>query len=90
MAFGEAEASRLLGLQRHQLRDARLRGEVAFSRGPGNRVLYQRSDLERYLLERREGGARQQHTRPARRGRGPGGNPPVVAFHDHRRRQVHP
>ncbi len=53
LAYGEAEAARLLGLHTHQLRDMRLRGEIACSRIVGNRVAYQRSDLVKYLEERR-------------------------------------
>jgi hypothetical protein len=53
LAYSEAEAARLLGLNPHQLRDERLRGRVAASKIVGGRVAYTRADLERYLLERR-------------------------------------
>jgi hypothetical protein len=53
LAYPEAEAARLLGLRPHQLRDARLRGEIEASVGPGKRILYRHADLERYLLTRR-------------------------------------
>ena len=49
MAFSESEAARLLGLQRHQLRDCRLRGELGFSVGPARKILYSRSDLLAFL-----------------------------------------
>jgi hypothetical protein len=61
IAFGEAEAARLLSLKPHQLRDARLRGEIGASVGPGRRILYSRADLFAFLASRRwspEGGAR--------------------------------
>ena len=53
LAFGEAEAARLLSLHPHQLRDARLRGEIEASVGPGRKILYSRSDLLAYLTGRR-------------------------------------
>jgi len=53
IAFGEAEAARLLSLHPHQLRDARLRGEIEASVGPGRKILYSRADLLAYLTTRR-------------------------------------
>lgn len=50
IAFKEHEAAELLGIQRHTLRDARLRGEVEASR-LGRRIIYSRGQLLR-LLER--------------------------------------
>lgn len=50
LAYGEAEAAGLLGLNRHQLRDCRLRGEVKGVK-IGKAILYKREDLE--LLLRR-------------------------------------
>jgi hypothetical protein len=53
LAYSEAEAARLLSLHPHQLRDARLRGEIEASVGPGRRILYSRADLLAYLASRR-------------------------------------
>jgi hypothetical protein len=53
IAFSEPEAARLLSLHPHQLRDARLRGEIEASVGPGRKILYSRGDLEKYLTSRR-------------------------------------
>ncbi len=59
IAYGEAEAARLLSLHPHQLRDERLRGRVKASIGPGRKILYSRGDLLVYLRSRRwEGGAK--------------------------------
>ena len=55
LAYSEAEAARLLGLNVHQLRDERLRKRISASQIVGNRIRYTRQDLERYLLERRVG-----------------------------------
>jgi hypothetical protein len=57
MAYGEAEAARLLSLHPHQLRDERRRGRIAASVGPGRKILYRREDLLEYLMVRRAGGA---------------------------------
>lgn len=54
LAFHEAEAAALLGLQRHVLRDARLRGEVMASR-IGKRVVYTREELLRLLETQKTG-----------------------------------
>jgi hypothetical protein len=53
LAYSEAEAARLLSLHPHQLRDARLRGEIEASVGPGRKILYSRADLLSYLATRR-------------------------------------
>jgi hypothetical protein len=53
LAFGEAEAARLLGLNQHQLRDERLRGRIAASKIVGGRVSYLRQDLLAYLSRNR-------------------------------------
>ena len=52
LAYTEAEAASLLGIQRHVLRDARLRGELAGSR-VGKRILYERQELLGYLRRQR-------------------------------------
>jgi hypothetical protein len=53
LCFSESEASRLLGLNPWQLRDCRLRGEIAASQIVGRRVRYSRQDLVGYLAARR-------------------------------------
>jgi hypothetical protein len=53
MAFSEAEAARLLGLNSHQLRDERLRGRISASRVVGNKVRYLHADLVGYLTRNR-------------------------------------
>ena len=53
LAFPEAEAARLIGLQPHQLRDARLDGKITASRITGRRVVYLRQDLLDYLARER-------------------------------------
>lgn len=51
LAFSESEAAALLSVQRHVLRDARLRGEIAgFKLGKG--IRYARDELLRFLRER--------------------------------------
>jgi hypothetical protein len=55
LAYTEAEAATLLGLQRHQLADQRRAGRLSYSRGPKGSILYSRSDLLGYLASRREG-----------------------------------
>jgi helix-turn-helix protein len=58
LAFSEAEAAELLGLNGNQLRDLRLDGKIAACRIVGGRIAYQRDDLLRYLTDRRiEAGA---------------------------------
>jgi len=49
LAYSEPEAARLLGLQSHQLRDARLRGKIQCSQITGRRIRYTRDDLMHYL-----------------------------------------
>jgi hypothetical protein len=44
IGFTEPEAAAALGIQRHALRDARLRGEVQASR-VGSRIVYRRDQL---------------------------------------------
>lgn len=53
LAFSEAEAARLLGLNTHQLRDERLRGRIAASSIVGRRVRYLADDLRSYLMQNR-------------------------------------
>ena len=48
LAYSEAEAAALLGVQRHVLRDCRLRGEIS-ARKVGREWRYQRADLQRFL-----------------------------------------
>jgi hypothetical protein len=52
LAIGEEEAARLLSLAPHQLRDERLRGNIAASVGPGRKILYSRTELLAYLARR--------------------------------------
>ncbi|MEX2140578.1 MAG: helix-turn-helix domain-containing protein [Pirellulales bacterium] len=53
IAYSEAEAASLLGVQRHVLRDARLRGEL-FGCRVGKRICYEREELLRFLRSRRD------------------------------------
>jgi hypothetical protein len=48
LAFPEAEAASLLGVERHVLRDARLRGELQGAR-VGKRIVYSRQQLLSFL-----------------------------------------
>ena len=50
LAFSENEAAKLLGIEKHALRDARLRGEVHASK-IGKRIVYSREELQRLLSE---------------------------------------
>ena len=52
LAFSEAEAAALIGVQRHVLRDARLRGELEGSR-VGKGIRYEKQEILRYLASRR-------------------------------------
>jgi hypothetical protein len=52
VAFTEAEAAALLGLESHQLRDERIRGAVPAFMVTGGRVRYRREDLVAYLVAR--------------------------------------
>jgi hypothetical protein len=67
LAYGEAEAARMIGLKVHQLRDERLRGRIACSRIVGGRISYLREDLVAYLMERRTDAAEgREGRRPSR------------------------
>jgi hypothetical protein len=48
IGYTESEAAAAIGVQRHVLRDARLRGEIAASR-VGKRIVYQTTDLLKFL-----------------------------------------
>lgn len=52
IAYTEPEAAAMLGIQRHALRDARLRGEVQASR-VGKRVIYSHAQLLNLLEQNR-------------------------------------
>ena len=52
LGFPEAEAAALLGVERHVLRDARLRGEIEASR-VGKRIVYTPEQLREYLASNR-------------------------------------
>ena len=52
LAYSEQDAAAIIGVARHSLRDARLRGELNASRC-GKRVVYQRSELVKYLTDRK-------------------------------------
>ena len=54
LAYSEAEAARMLGLNQHVLRDERLRGRIQASQIMGRRVRYTRDDLMNYLQGRRK------------------------------------
>ena len=53
LAFSEDEAARLIGIESHVLRDARLRGNISASRIAGRRIRYQRQDILSYLNRNR-------------------------------------
>jgi hypothetical protein len=53
LAYSEPEAAALLGLNPHQLRDERRRGNIAASQVVGKRVRYLRQDLIDYLMRHR-------------------------------------
>jgi hypothetical protein len=53
LAYSEAEASALIGLRPHQLRDERRRGRIGASVVVGGKIRYLPSDLTAYLAERR-------------------------------------
>ncbi len=53
LAFSEEEAARLIGIEPHVLRDARLRGDISASRIAGRRIRYLRQDLLAYLARNR-------------------------------------
>ena len=48
LAYPEAEAAALCGVDRHKLRDARLRGEIKSGK-IGKTIVYERSELLRFL-----------------------------------------
>ena len=50
-AYPEAEAAAMIGVERHVLRDARLRGEIGASR-IGKKVIYSRQQLLTFLERR--------------------------------------
>ncbi len=52
LAYTESEAAEALNVKRHVLRDARLRGEITASK-IGKRIVYEKSELIRFLVERR-------------------------------------
>ena len=52
LGYGEAEAAALLGLSKHVLRDARLRGELVASK-IGKRIVYSRGDLAAFLVRQK-------------------------------------
>lgn len=54
IAYSEAEAAALLGLNSHQLRDARLKGQITGSK-LGKSWHYSRADLIAFLERRRTG-----------------------------------
>jgi hypothetical protein len=51
LGYPEAEAAALLGIPRHVLRDARLRGEI-LGRTVGRKILYSRESLLNFLADR--------------------------------------
>lgn len=53
LAYSEEDAAQMLGLQRHQLRDERLRGRIAASKIVGGKIRYQRAELLAYLARNR-------------------------------------
>lgn len=53
LAVDETEAARMLGLERHQLRDERGRGRIGCSQIVGRRIRYTREDLLAYLAASR-------------------------------------
>ena len=54
VAYSEAEAANMLGLNQHQLRDLRLNGKINHSRIVGRRIRYTLQDLMDYLHRGRE------------------------------------
>jgi hypothetical protein len=52
LAYSEAEAAALLGVNRGVLRDARLRGEITATKA-GGRLAYQPEELRQYLVRNR-------------------------------------
>jgi hypothetical protein len=58
LAYSEAEAAELLGLEPSCLRDERLRGRIQASAIVGRCIRYMHEDLVNYLLGRRWNGPR--------------------------------
>ncbi len=54
LAFSEAEAAEMIGLNSWQLRDLRLEGKITHCRIVGRRIRYTPKDLEDYLDRGRE------------------------------------
>jgi len=52
LALHEPDAAKAVGVERHALRDSRLRGEVVGAK-VGKRVVYERSELLRFLAQQR-------------------------------------
>jgi hypothetical protein len=52
LAYSEAEAADMLGLNPNQLRDERKRKRIKAATGPGRKVLYTRQQLLDYLASR--------------------------------------
>ena len=52
LAYPESEASALIGVAPHTLRDARLRGEVVGAK-VGKKILYERNELIEFLSRQR-------------------------------------
>ncbi len=50
LGFPEPEAAALMGVERHVLRDCRLRGDL-YGRKVGKRVVYSRDSLVRFLAD---------------------------------------
>jgi len=48
LGYSEVEAAELIGVERHVLRDCRLRGEVA-AKLVGKKYIYARAEIERFL-----------------------------------------
>ena len=55
LAYLEPDAAKILGIASHQLRDARLRGEIVSTK-VGGRIGYERSELIAYLVRGRSKG----------------------------------
>lgn len=64
LCFTEAQAAEILGLQKHQLRDARMRGEIQPSYVVCGKISYSRQDLLDFLAGQRWN--RREHGKPPR------------------------
>jgi hypothetical protein len=61
IAFTEEQAAQALGIPKHQLRDARLRGDVAATVYPGmNQIMYSRRALVAFSENNEKTGAKQK------------------------------